>query len=233
MLDWFKESITSGDHLAFGPLAIRLLVSLVFGAVVAGIYVLTQRRSRSDLLPLATTLVLLTVLITMVTLVIGNNIARAFSLAGALAIIRFRTVVEDTRDTAFVIFAVVVGMGVGASSQNDEYGLIIIPLIGTPIVAAAALALSYCGTSTPLPQAANEYSLAIRLGLGRDPSGLLKDIFAKHLSNVRLRGTTTARQGAALDLLYSVRLQREEDTVTFVTDLNQIEGVQNVELRQM
>src|SRR5437660_7013197 len=116
MLYWLEQTLTSGDHLSFGWLTFRLLVSLLFGAVVAGIYVVTQRRSRSELVPFATTLVLLTVLITMVTLVIGNNVARAFSLAGALAIIRFRTIVEDTRDTAFVIFAVVVGMGVGAES---------------------------------------------------------------------------------------------------------------------
>ena len=50
---------------------------------------------------------LLTILIAMVTMVIGNNMARAFGLVGALSIVRFRTVVEDTRDTAFVIFAVV------------------------------------------------------------------------------------------------------------------------------
>src|SRR3712207_7596331 len=50
----------------------------------------------------------------MVTQVIGDNIARAFSLVGALSIVRFRTVVRDTQDTAYVIFAVAVGMAVGA-----------------------------------------------------------------------------------------------------------------------
>jgi hypothetical protein len=168
--------------------------------------------------------VLLTVLISMVTLVIGNNIARAFSLAGALAIIRFRTVVEDTRDTAFVIFAVVVGMAVGAN-------MITIPLVGTPIVAGAALVLSRFGHSTPADMA--EYTLAIRLGLGRDPSEHLKQLFGKHLADARLRATTTARQGAALDLTYLVRLRPDRDPVAFVTELNQMEGVQSAELRQL
>jgi hypothetical protein len=232
MLDWLKETMAAADHLTLGWLTVRLLLSLVFGLVVAGIYILTQRRTRSDLLPFATTVVLLTVLISMVTMVIGNSIARAFSLAGALAIIRFRTVVEDSRDTAFVIFAVVVGMGVGADPQNN-HDLIIIPLVGTPIVAAAALVLSYCGRSaTPqIPTAA--YALAVRLGLGRDPSALLQEVFAKHLAEVRLQATATARQGAALDLNYIVRLRREQDAVSLVAELNQIEGVQNVELRQI
>ncbi len=57
---------------------------------------------------------LLAVLIAMVTQVIGDNVALAFSLVGALAIVRFRTVVRDTQDTAFVMLSVVVGMAVGA-----------------------------------------------------------------------------------------------------------------------
>jgi hypothetical protein len=224
MLSWLEQTFHQGRSVELGLLATRLLLSLVFGAIVAGIYVLTQRRPRSELIPFATTAVLLTVLIAMVTQVIGDNIARAFSLAGALAIIRFRTIVEDTRDTAFVIFAVVVGMAVGAD-------LVIIPLVGVPIVGVAAWVLSYFGRVTAVSTI--DFSLNIRLGLGRDPSSVLSEIFNKHLTMVRLRATTTARQGAALDLSYVVRLRREQDAVAFVTDLNGIEGVQNVELRQL
>ena len=66
------------------------------------------------------TLVLLTILIAMVTQVIGDNVARAFSLVGALSIVRFRTVVRDTQDTAYVIFAVAVGMAVGSESPGSR-----------------------------------------------------------------------------------------------------------------
>jgi uncharacterized membrane protein YhiD involved in acid resistance len=175
-------------------------------------------------IPFLTTLVLLTILIAMVTLVIGNNLARAFGLVGALSIVRFRTVVEDTRDTAFVIFAVVVGMAIGA-------GFLLVPLAGIPVVAVASLLLSgWERNGTPIVP---DFSLAIRLSLGRDPDAVLREIFGKHLKLVRLRDTTTARQGAALDLTYLVRLHREEDAVAFVTELNQTEGVQNVELRRL
>jgi hypothetical protein len=64
--------------------------------------------------PFPGTLVLLCVLIAMVTQVIGDNVALAFSLVGALSVVRFRTAVRDTKDTAFVIFAVAVGMAIGA-----------------------------------------------------------------------------------------------------------------------
>ena len=67
----------------------------------------------------------------MVTQVIGDNIARAFSLVGALSIVRFRTVVRDTQDTAFVIFAVVVGMAAGARD-------LVVAGIGIVVIGAAA-----------------------------------------------------------------------------------------------
>ena len=90
-----------------GPIAIRLVSSLVLGAIVAWIYRKARKEPASSF---TATLVLLSVLIAMVTQVIGDNVARAFSLVGALSIVRFRTVVRDTQDTAYVIFAVAVGM---------------------------------------------------------------------------------------------------------------------------
>lgn len=223
MSEWFDVSL---DHvkLSFVELVGRLLLSLIFGGIVAGIYLLTQRRQCSELLPMTTTLVLLSVLIAMVTLIIGSNLARAFSLAGALAIIRFRTIVEDSRDTAFVIFAVVVGMGVGADRS-------IIPLIGIPIVGAAAVLISFSGR--PLTSIPVEYSLAIRVGLGRNPQALFGDLFSKYLTHVRLRATATARQGSALEMHYIVRLREEGEPTTFVSELNRIDGVQSVELRKL
>ncbi len=216
MFEWLEGSMTNHLTLTYTQLAIRLILAFVFGGIVAGVYVLTQRKSRTELVPMATTLVLLTILIAMVTLIIGNNVARAFSLAGALAIIRFRTVVEDTRDTAFVIFAVVVGMGLGTD-------LIVIPLIGIPIVATAAIALSFCGLATSTQ--AVDYSLAIRFGLGRDPNTALAELFAKHLTQVRWRATTTARQGAALEVSYIVRLREQGEATSFVSELNRVDGV--------
>src|SRR3954447_18141134 len=97
------------------PLVIflRLVTAMVLGSVVVFVY--RRTRASNDTTPsFAVTLVLLTILIAVVTQVIGDNVARAFSLVGALSIVRFRTVVRDTQDTAYVIFAVAVGMAVGA-----------------------------------------------------------------------------------------------------------------------
>lgn len=221
--DWLQDSVANGAaHTSFSVLCIRLGLSFLMGCVVAAIYVASERRQRRDNYPLVVTLVLLTVLIAMVTLVIGNSVARAFSLLGALAIVRFRTIVEDTRDTAFVIFAVVVGMAGGA-------GLFIVPLTGIPIVALATFVLSLWGTRC----GANgcESILTIRVGLGHDPERLLAAVFAQYVDHSRLTATATARQGSALDLTYAVRLRQVDSALPLVTELNQREGVQEVNLR--
>src|SRR5215210_853266 len=109
-----------GSLVAFQPeglvlIAARLAIAWALGLAIAAIY----RRARpmnDEAESFTVTLVLLTILIAMVTQVIGDNVARAFSLVGALSIVRFRTVVRDTQDTAYVIFAVVVGMAVGANN---------------------------------------------------------------------------------------------------------------------
>jgi uncharacterized membrane protein YhiD involved in acid resistance len=219
MPEWLHDSFDKGLDVSVSLLAVRLAVAFVLGCVVAGVYRLTHGRGRDQAAGLTATLVLLTVLIAMVTLVIGNSVARAFSLVGALAIVRFRTVVEDTRDTAFVICAVAVGMAVGA-------GFLTVPLVGLPFAALAAFLFR-----PPAGDPGREFALTVRVGAGHPPDVLLREAFGKHLERVRLTATATARQGAALDLTYAVRLRREESAVTLVAELNALEGVQEVELR--
>jgi uncharacterized membrane protein YhiD involved in acid resistance len=222
MPEWLRDSFQHDADVPPSLLAVRLAVGLALGCVVAGIYRLTHGKGRGEGNGLTATLVLLTVLIGMVTLVIGNSVARAFSLVGALAIVRFRTVVEDTRDTAFVIFAVAVGMAVGA-------GFLTVALMGLPFAAAAAFLFR------PRPGDAGgprEQLLTLRVGLGNDPEALARETFAKHLEGWRLLATATARQGAALDLTYAVALRSPGAAVGLVAELTRLEGVQSVELRQ-
>jgi len=224
MPEWLQDSFPNGHDLPFRLLCLRLGAALALGGAVAGVYRLTQRRppgaGASGLVP---TLVLLTVLIAMVTLVIGNSVARAFSLVGALAIVRFRTVVEDTRDTAFVIFAVAVGMALGA-------GFLTVPLVGIPVAALAAL-LFRPAAAAAAPDAGWRL-LVVRVGAGHDPEALLKRPCDARLAGWELQAAATARQGVAVDLTFRVRLRRAEDAVPFVAELNSLDGVQSVELRQ-
>ena len=222
MPDWIAESMSLDSSLSSTQIAVRLLVSVVFGGCVAIIFRISHGRTKQDSSTLVATLVLLSVLIAMVSIVIGGSVARAFSLVGALSIVRFRTVVEDTRDTAFVIFAVIVGMAAGA-------GLLLVPLLGIPLVGGVAIVLS----RSEISQAAlNENcSLAVRLGLGRDPELALGPILGRYLKNYRLVAAETARQGSAIDLSYRAQIRSPTAMAALVNDLNQVEGVQSVTLQ--
>ena len=150
-------AITAGPPLSWAHVLVRLVVALVLGRLVAAVY--NRTRPLSDRTPsFPTTLVLLAVLIAMVTQVIGDNVARAFSLVGALSIVRFRTVVRDTEDTAFVIFAVVIGMAAGGNNLP-------VAVTGLIVVGAAAFWMNERGQSRAGTRA---YELRVRAGLGRD-----------------------------------------------------------------
>lgn len=242
MFDWLLSSDTPAAT-SLGPveLAARLIAALLLGLAVAGIYRLSHGRRKEDARVLFATLVLLSLLIAMVALVIGNSVARAFSLVGALSIVRFRTVVDDTRDTAFVIFSVVAGMAAGA-------GLLFVPLLGMPLVAATAIALdrwnprlgaafSRGGTDSATAtdghskadHGAQRYIVQARIGVGFDPHAMLEPVLDRCEAVWRLRSLGTARQGTVLDCVYAVRLGSSQRLAALLLELNRVEGVQSLE----
>lgn len=223
MPEWLTSAGTEGS-LAPGVLAGRLLLALAGGVAVALIYLASHGRDARERMTLATTIVLLAVLIAMVTMVIGNSVARAFSLVGALSIVRFRTVVADTRDTAFVVFAVIVGMATGSA-------YFLLPAIGVPIVGVAAIALSRMQGFTNTAATAR-CSLVVRLGLDADPEMVLHDTLERNARWHRLTGTRTARQGQALEVTYAIRPRSIASHAALVKELHRTTGVQGVELRR-
>jgi hypothetical protein len=204
-------------------MAARLGLAALFGVVVAAIYRLSHGRLARDASTLMGTLVLLTILLAMVTMVIGESVARAFGLVGALSIVRFRTVVEDTRDTAFVIFAVVVGMAVGT-------GLVLVASLGVPVVGLAAVGLAARARATAPEGVEHGRTLAVRLGAGHTHEQVDRAVNERARS-WRLAGVATARQGAAVDLTYTLDLPDGVSPLELVAHLNTLAGVQSIDLR--
>ncbi|MBL8813519.1 MAG: DUF4956 domain-containing protein [Planctomycetaceae bacterium] len=220
MPDWLRDASGVTTGLPFTQQLIRLLAALVMGFGVAVIFRFSHGRQHPRAATLTTTLILLSMLIAMVSMVIGGSVALAFSLVGALSIVRFRTVVEDTRDTAFVIFAVIVGMAAGA-------GQLMVPLVGMPIVGAVAILLGRYGSAPDLDRSL----LTVRLGLGRNVSEVVLPVLSRHCRSVKLTGAATAKQGASVEVTYSIITENPEALVTLVSQLNQVEGLQSVEIR--
>jgi len=204
---------------------VRLVLALILGLVIAWVY-RHARPVNGEADSFGVTLVLLTILIAMVTQVIGDNVARAFSLVGALSIVRFRTVVRDTQDTAYVIFAVAIGMAMGANHPA-------VALCGLAVVGGAALLLRKRSMTIPPPTDEQlPYSLQVRMAIGRDADALLGATLDQFVSGRRLVSVTTARQGMSIDASYHAALRGENHASALVNALNRVEGVQNVELRR-
>ncbi len=220
----FLPSAADGTSREPLDILVRLIVAMLLGAVVTLIYRRT-RFTTPTTSSFTVTLVLLTILIAMVTQVIGDNVARAFSLVGALSIVRFRTVVRDTQDTAYVIFAVAVGMAVGAA-----HPWLAIAAIG--VVGFAAFVMRE-RAGTALPGATEDaYVLQIRVAIGADHEALIAPALEGLVRRRRLHSVSTARQGLVLDVTYRVELRSDDVAGELVKSVNRLEGVQSVTLQR-
>jgi uncharacterized membrane protein YhiD involved in acid resistance len=218
MPEWLTTSLQNGPQPSLGMAATRVALALLFGGVVAILHRWCRGPGESRH-SLSTTLVLLSVLIALVTLVIGDSVARAFGLVGALSIVRFRTVVDDTRDTAFVIFAVAVGMALGA-------GFPMLPFVGAPAVAVVVAVMKL----TEPRAKTSSFRLTLRTSLGVSADAVLETV-ADRLVSRRLKEVSTTKQGAAIETAFDVTLSPDADPVSLLAALNAVEGVQGVELR--
>jgi uncharacterized membrane protein YhiD involved in acid resistance len=223
MPDFLVERLLDGPALAPLTVLVRLAAAMALGGVVALVY--RGTRPADALLPsFIATLVLLSILIAMVTQIIGDNVARAFSLVGALSIVRFRTVVRDTQDTAYVIFAVAVGMAAGA-------GHYFVAIAGIGIVAVTARLMRQSATAPAMVEAV-PFELSVRVGIGQDRL-VIASVLDEHAAEHRLVSIATGRQGLTVDLVYRGQLRREDSADAVVRGLNRIEGVQNITLRRL
>jgi hypothetical protein len=220
--DWLRHALGGNDQpFPADVIAARVLLAAVYGFLAAVVFRLTLARNRPDVRTMPTTLVLLSALIALVSMVIGNQLAQAFGLVGALSIIRFRTVVDDTADTAFVIFAVVIGMAIGN-------GYAVLATVGLPLVGGAAAIMAWWDNPRPVDKRA---VLKVRVGLGGDPAALCGPLFTEHLAAHTLLSLETATKGTCLEAAYSVKLKGADSALGLVNGLNKIDGVQGVELK--
>ncbi len=219
MAVWFVATGSAGyDPLALGSIGAAFLL----GIAVAAVY-LWARRGESVQATFLTTLVLLAGPIAMATQIIGDNVARAFSPVGALSVVRFRTVVKDTQDTAFVILAVVVGMSAGA-------GNLPVGIVGLAIV--AGLSLFLWPPRRPDVWGRSDSVLCLRIGQADGSQVAVEFLLARTTSRFDLVGAETAKKGASLDLVYHVRLDRGESPTGLVAGLTLLAGVENVGLKR-
>ena len=191
-----------------------LFLALGLGFVVGIIIAIVYRKTYRGVLyspSFTLTLIMLTLVTTPVVMCIKSDIALSMGMVGALSIVRFRTAVKDPMDTAYMFWALTMGILLGA-------GLHLIALIVVLSISVLLFVLSFANFTAP-----NAYLLVLHYDEYSEPA-ILKAL-DHNVKTFKLRSKTLTRAGA--EMTYEVRLDERHEVVTSMMD---IEGVHDATL---
>ncbi len=166
------------------------------------------------------TVVMMGAMVALIMMIIGSNVARAFSLVGALSIIRFRTAVKDPRDTGFIFAAMGAGMACGT-------GFWIVAVVGTVFICLVMLLLSAFryGYRDNIDKV-----LRLRIASESDYQKVLTPCFERFLVHWSLVNLSTAQAGLLLDLTYHVQLRGDANERELLNGIAQVNNNQQITL---
>ena len=193
-----------------GDIAIALALSFVLSAVIGWVYRFTHRNiSYSQ--SYVQTLVILGMLISLIMLVVGSNIARAFALVGALSVVRFRNAIKETRDVGFIFLV----MGVGMACGTRFYTLAIFATVAICLIIVVMYRFNWFA-STVQRQVVKVQVPAD----GGDHTEAVQDVLIRHTSEFELVSLESIRGGALTEIMYTVRLKKGQKPADLVTALS-------------
>ena len=199
---------------------LTLALALGLGLSVAVVYRLSvPGRVLSP--AMQSSLVLLAMVAAMVMLVIGNNLARAFSLVGALAIVRFRTPLRSPWDISFVFFSLATGIACGVLAYD-------VAVIGTVMVSLAVLALYVI----PLAGIRPDHLRILRCDVSafEGVENRLERVLDDHVTRRWLVEARSQRFGESLSFRYRVVVRDPDDVAQMMRAISGLEGVERVVL---
>jgi uncharacterized membrane protein YhiD involved in acid resistance len=197
--------------LSAGSLAVALAITLILALAVAKTYQITYR-GVSYSPAFMHTLVLCALVICAVMMIIGSNIARAFSLVGALSIIRFRNAVKDPRDVAYIFLIMGIGMATGTG-----FFVIAVELACAGIFAALGMFFARFGEI-----GAQEKIVKIQAPYAENAEKIFTPVLAAHASRVSLLSLGTSQMGTELELQYALSVGSSFDAAKLTEHLLQL-----------
>jgi uncharacterized membrane protein YhiD involved in acid resistance len=197
---------------------LNMALAVTLGAVLGAVYRSTHKGlSYSQSFTL--TVVFVTVIVAMVMMVIGNSLSRAFALVGALSIIRFRTVVKDTKDTAFVFWGLAAGMAAGTGNY-------VLAAIGTVVMGLLAIVLHRSNFGALYK---SEFILRFRFDKN-SPSDSYLELISQMAKRSNLLHIEPSGDGASLSLTYDIILREDRTADELASAFGKQEGVSEVTL---
>ena len=199
---------------------LSLLLAFVLGQVMAWVYYFTHS-GLSYSKSFVQSLVMITVVVAMVMSVIQNSFVTAVGLMGALSIIRFRNMIKDTRDIAFIFCALVVGMATG--SQRHA-----IAVVGTGILTLIALYLYLSDFGRHQPHNGFlRFSLPGHIGPGHPIPVVLK----RFCGNFTLISAQDSGFGSpTVEYAYQLMIKNSKKNEQMLSELEKVEGIENISL---
>jgi hypothetical protein len=207
--------------MTFIKVLIILLVATANGAVVSLLYAFTHRKTVYDH-AFNTTLLLLPLIVSVIIMLVSNNIARAFSLAGVFTLVRFRTTISDTRDITFVFSTVAIGLAMGM-------GYITYAVIITAFIMGVLLLISFLKLDEVKD---NNAKLKIIIPESLNYIGAFDDVFKTYTTYARLRKVKTTDFGTTFELTYIINMRSDVNQKLFLDAIRVINGNLNIILTQ-
>lgn len=219
----FIDAILGGSSASEIPapkeVALAMGVSLALNLVIAALYRKTYRGTRYSQ-DYVQTLIMIGVVTTILIMVVAGNGAIAFGMFAAFSVIRFRRTLGQSRDLAFVFFAMAIGMVVGA--RHYEMAVIITVIVGTAVWVLTKL-------DAFAPRKAS-HILTLRMTSDMDFETLLKPVFEKFTDRVELVSVSSAQAGMMTELRYGLQLKAGASTPKLLDDLHHVCGNNRVVL---
>lgn len=189
----------------------NLAVALACGIVIALVYRFIYK-GPSYVATYVNSLVFLSLITALVIMVIGNNLARAFGLVGAMSIIRFRTAVRDVQDIVFIFFALAVGMASGV-------GLHAVAITGTLVVCLVAIVFVTFNFGAP---ARAEYVLQLVYPPSKEIDEKVSGILNQYCRGVKLVNLKSQAEGGNLEAFYQFAIRRKFKSTDLVSEFSKL-----------
>jgi hypothetical protein len=202
---------------SMADIAIALSLSFVLSAGIGWVYRFTHRNvSYSQ--SYVQTLVILGMLIALIMLVVGSNIARAFALVGALSVVRFRNAIKETRDVGFIFLVMGVGMAVG----TRFYTLGIVAAVAISLIIVVMYRFNWFALDV------QRQVVKVQVPPDGDYSAGIQDVLIRFTTEFELVSMESIRGGALTEIMYSVRLKKGHEPGELIGALSERTSGQKV-----
>ena len=196
---------------------LNLVLAFFLGLLISWVYKKTHKGlsySQSFMI----TNVFVTVIVSMVIMIIGNNLARAFALVGALSIIRFRTVVKDTKDTAYIFWSLASGMATGTGSY-------FLAISGNLIITIIAFVLHKTNFGSIIK---SEFILQFRIDSEKSSTQNYNNILAKFTKSYALLSSESSGDKKTLKITLDIIMKDDADHSVLLKEISSIPGISEV-----